>query len=194
MELLSLGAEAVLYREGNRVIKIRIRKGYRHPLLDQRLRLIRTRREAKLLQRAREVVQVPRVLAVDEENFRIEMEYIEGIKLRDYLLTTHDPTPMERVGHMVAALHAYNIVHGDLTTSNFIISGDDIYMLDFGLGEVTTSIESKAVDIVCFKKSYFATHPDLPEGWEKFLESYRWRGAGKVLERAEEVERRARYL
>lgn len=194
MEFLSLGAEASIYRDEDRVIKIRIKKGYRHPLLDNRLRLMRTRREARLLQRAREVVPVPRVFSVDEKSFKIEMEYIEGEKLRDYLLKTLDPKPMKEVGRLVAALHSYNIVHGDLTTSNFIISNDKIYIIDFGLGEITTSIESKAVDIVCFKKSYFATHPDLPEGWNLFLNNYRWKRADDVLKRVEEVERRARYL
>ncbi len=198
--LIRKGAEAELHlieREGERVVlKRRIPKPYRLPQLDVHIRRTRTRREARLLDRARRVgVHTPRVLRVDDESMEIEMEYVEGERLKEYLVRTGDADIMERVGGLVATLHANNIVHGDLTTSNIILSHGRIVFIDFGLGSVTHSVEDKAVDILCFKKSYFATHPDLPEGWEAFIRGYRtYDDADRVLRRMKEVERRARYL
>lgn len=198
--LIRKGAEAELHlieREGKRVVlKRRIPKPYRLPQLDLHIRKTRTRREARLLDRARRAgVPTPRVLRVDDESMEIEMEYVEGERLKEHLLRTGDVGIMERVGELVATLHANNIVHGDLTTSNVILSGENIVFIDFGLGAVTQSVEDKAVDILCFKKSYFATHPDLPEGWDAFIRGYRtYAEADRVLKRMEEVERRARYM
>ncbi len=196
MEVIKRGAEAVLYRDGDRVVKVRVKKGYRHPLLDERIRRYRTRREARLLSKARAIgINAPRVIEVDEERYTVVMEYIEGVQLKK-ALNRQSLHLMEEAGRMVGALHRYNLVHGDLTTSNFILKDRELYLIDFGLGEVSTSIEDKAVDLVCFKKSYFATHSDIPEGWELFLRGYTsaFPDAEKVLRRMEEVERRARYL
>jgi len=198
--LIKKGAEAELYlleREGRRVIlKRRIPKRYRLPELDEYIRRTRTRREARLLDRARRAgVSTPKVLRVDEDATEIEMEYVEGERLKEYLQRTRDPHVMEDVGKKVALLHASGVIHGDLTTSNIILSGDALFFIDFGLGAVSYSVEDRAVDLVCFKKSYFATHPDLPEGWELFIQGYRtYDGADDVLRRMVVVEKRARYL
>ncbi|NPA86859.1 MAG: Kae1-associated serine/threonine protein kinase [Candidatus Diapherotrites archaeon] len=196
MEVVKRGAEAIIYADGERIIKVRMKKGYRHPELDRRLRLSRTRREARLLKKVREMgVPAPKVMEVDEENFRIVMERIRGPTLKSVLLKEKRSDLMERLGELVATLHRNNVIHGDLTTSNVIVSGD-LYLIDFGLGEVSHRVEDKAVDLVCFEKSYTATHPDFPEGWEAFIESYRrnYPGAEKVLRQMEAVKRRARYL
>ncbi len=178
------------------MLKRRVPKPYRLPQLDNYIRKTRTRREARLLDRARRVgVLTPRVFRVDDKNMEIEMEYVEGERLKEYLLRTGDWRIMECVGRAVATLHANDIVHGDLTTSNIILSGSDLVFIDFGLGAVSKSLEDKAVDVLCFKKSYFATHPDLPKGWATFLEGYHaYPDAPSVIKRMEVVERRARYL
>ncbi len=197
MEIIKRGAEAVLYRDGERVIKVRVKKGYRHPLLDERIRRTRTRREARLLSRARSVgVLTPRVLEVREEENTLVMEYVEGATLKRYLSERKDLNLLREVGRIVGTLHRNGIVHGDLTTSNFIVGREGLYLIDFGLGEVTRSVEERAVDLVCFKKSFFATHSDIEEGWEEILRGYSevCEDAERIFRRMEEVERRARYL
>ena len=47
--IVAQGAEAILYREDDILIKERIKKGYRIKELDEKLRKRRTRSEAKLL-------------------------------------------------------------------------------------------------------------------------------------------------
>ena len=57
--LLARGAEAVIYRVESSVVgeevirKIRVPKSYRHPKLDQQMRVRRTRNEARLLHQAK---------------------------------------------------------------------------------------------------------------------------------------------
>ena len=43
-----------------------------------------------------------------------------------------------KMGDIVGQIHASGIVHGDLTTSNFMIEGDKALVIDFGLGEFFT--------------------------------------------------------
>ena len=90
MEVLYKGAEANIYQIKNRLIKERIKKKYRVDELDDRLRKTRTRREARLLEKAlRAGVSVPRVYKVEGE--KIEMEYIKG----EPLINKHVPKNME---------------------------------------------------------------------------------------------------
>ena len=49
MEKLAQGAEAIVYRDGDKVVKHRFSKTYRHPQLDKSLRQFRTRREGKVI-------------------------------------------------------------------------------------------------------------------------------------------------
>ena len=79
MEILSKGAEAKIYKEGNKIIKDRISKGYRLKELDKKIRKLRTKSEKKLLDKASEIVNTPKVL--NYEKFKLELEFIEGLNL-----------------------------------------------------------------------------------------------------------------
>jgi len=201
VELIKKGAEAELYKimyNGRpAVLKRRIPKRYRVPELDEQIRKTRTRREARLLERARRVgVLTPEVFSVNDKRMELILEFVEGERAKEYLLRTGDVSLMKKIGEMVARLHENRIIHGDLTTSNIILASDGIYFLDFGLGSVSDSVEDKAVDLVCFEKSFVATHSDIAEdGWNAFREGYSsYSGADAVWKRVEQVKRRARYL
>ena len=79
------GAEALLKKI--RVLgfaaveKFRLRKEYRAAELDEKIRKLRTRNEAKLLERASKIISVPKVLKVDENKKEIIMQAIEGKRL-----------------------------------------------------------------------------------------------------------------
>ncbi len=201
MELIKKGAEAELYKimyNGRpAILKRRIPKRYRVPVLDERIRKTRTRREARLLERARRAgVLTPEVYNVDDKRMEIVMEYVSGERAKEYLLRTGDVSLMRDIGENIAHLHSNGIVHGDLTTSNIILSEKGIYFIDFGLGAVSRSIEDFAVDLVCFEKSFIATHSDIAEeGWAALVDGYSsFSEAPLVWKRFEEVKRRARYL
>ena len=57
------------------------------------------------------------------------------------------------LGKIVAKLHLNNIIHGDLTTSNFIITPENrLVVIDFGLSFYSERLEDKAADIGLFKE------------------------------------------
>lgn len=184
------GAEATIEINGN-VLKKRERKSYRHRKLDQKIRKKRTAKEKRMMKEARKNnADVPEV--EQEDDFSLSMEKIEGDQLKDVLEEHMDA--MEQLGENTARLHGADIIHGDLTTRNAILS-DRIYLIDFGLSSRSQRIEDRAVDIHLLKQVLESSHPEIAEeAWEKFLEGYqKYEKSGAVMERLEEVEKRGRY-
>jgi len=189
MNPLQNGAEARVDFSEHSVVKTRVPKGYRHPALDVSLRKNRNRREAVMLRKA--PVRVPAVIAVDE--FSITMERINGERLRDKLTSDTTARYASALGTMLATLHAADITHGDLTTSNIMVEDatDALVLIDFGLAKDTKRVEEKAVDLHVLRETLNGSHPLLADAfWEAFSASY---GADSpVLERLRAVEKRGR--
>lgn len=192
MKLIQQGAEAKLFRNGNTLIKERIKKSYRIEEIDRKIRKFRTKREAKLLQSVK--INVPKVLDVDEINMKITMEFLEGDLLKDIL----DSIPLKqsleickKIGIEISNLHSQDIIHGDLTTSNMILKDNKIYFIDFGLGLFSDKIEDKAVDLRLFKQALESKHyKHFEEFYKTVLKNYKHKD---VVERLEKVESRGRY-
>ena len=73
MTQLGMGAEAIVTRTPEGVLKRRLKKSYRHPHIDNELRVSRTRHEARILERAKLAgVPVPTVKTVDESTLLLE--------------------------------------------------------------------------------------------------------------------------
>ena len=188
------GAEAVIERSGDLVIKRRVPKNYRLPDLDTRIRASRTRIEARIISEARRCgVPTPIIHDVDVMDYTITMEFIAGQPLKNVL----DLRMSERVGELVGMLHGCGIIHGDLTTSNLILhDGDDrIYFIDFGLGYFEKSVEAQGVDVHVLFQTFVSTHGD-PGLEGAFSRGYRrtFAEADQVLARVREIEVRGRYL
>ncbi len=191
---VAAGAEAVIERSGDLVIKRRVPKNYRLPDLDTRIRASRTRIEAKLISEARRCgVPTPIIHDVDIMDYTITMEFIAGQPLKNVL----DLRMSERVGELVGRLHGCGIIHGDLTTSNLILhDGDErIYFIDFGLGYFEKSVEAQGVDVHVLFQTFVSTHGD-PGLEDAFSAGYRrtFAEADQVLARVREIEARGRYL
>lgn len=195
MELIYRGAEAVLYKADFMglpvVIKRRIRKGYRHPVLDALLRKSRTRKEARLMRKARlGGVSVPAILDVWEDS--LMMEFVNGIRLAEDLT----PERLEFLGKMACRLHSSHIAHNDFTPYNAIVTPDGrICLIDFGLAEYTHDVEDFAVDLYVLKRSLKSVEDDWEPLWRSFVSGYRTCGklADEVLARLIKVEARGRY-
>ena len=191
------GAEAIITLKNNIVTKNRIEKSYRYPDLDKKIRKLRTRSESKILQKASKIVNVPKVINVDEKNTKIELEYIEGKRLSEYLEKTNYKKMSEKIGKGLAKLHDNNIIHGDLTTSNLILNEkkNKVYFIDFGLGFHSPRIEDKAVDLHLIKQALEAKHPTIHEGaFKSVIEGYqKSKSAKRTIEQLEKVEKRGRY-
>jgi TP53 regulating kinase-like protein len=189
---IAQGAEAILYRDAGKIIKERVPKSYRIKEIDQKLRKERTKTEARILEKlARIRVNVPRVLKVDEAKATLEIEEIKGEKVRDYLLKSRDANIFRQIAKQVELMHAAGIVHGDLTTSNMILSKNNIFLIDFGLSGHSDRVEDKAVDLHLLKECLKSKHFEIWESaWKIFEQSY---GVKEVLNRLKVVERRGRY-
>ncbi len=189
---IASGAEAVIERRGDLVIKRRVPKNYRLPDLDTRIRASRTRIEAKLISEARRCgVPTPIIHDVDIMDYTITMEFIAGQPLKNVL----DLRMSERVGELVGRLHGCGIIHGDLTTSNLILHDDRIYFIDFGLGYFEKSVEAQGADVHVLFQTFVSTHGD-PGLEEAFSAGYRrtFAEADQVLARVREIEARGRYM
>ena len=191
--IIQQGAEAVIILEDNSIIKRRVKKSYRLPELDERIRKSRTRSEAKILRKAALIINVPKVIQVDDKKMNIELEHISGVKVRDLL--DQDDEKLKRkvcreLGKSIKKLHQNDIIHGDLTTSNMIWN-DKLYLIDFGLGKISIRVEDMAVDIhllkECFKSKH---HVHWVTYWNEFKKAY---NLEEVFAQLERVEARARY-
>jgi len=196
-KIIARGAEAIIYITDNKIVKERVLKQYRLKELDTKLRGSRTRKEGKLLHMIPSLA--PEVYAVDEENMSITMEYIQGILLRDYLdnvSSSEQIDIMKIVGGHIARLHAQDIIHGDLTTSNMIYIKDRVKFIDFGLGFISARYEDKAVDLHLFHKALESSHIAISKKcFDAILVSYQkdYNAAFMVLKQYAHVEKRGRY-
>jgi TP53 regulating kinase-like protein len=206
-KVLHRGAEADLYLQmwyGLKVVrKVRVPKLYRVAQLDVALRRARTIHEALIIHDAKRAgVTTPLIYFVDVEGTTIVMQYVEGTRLKEYLETSSMEDRLEAcrtLGDKVAKLHIFGIVHGDLTTSNMIVSEDlGITLIDFGLAEYSHELEKRGVDILLGQRVFNSTHHDYGTPcYKAFLEGYRERiGSGEadeVEERVKQIARRGRY-
>lgn len=201
MKIIKRGAEAILYLQNNHLVKERIKKSYRISELDIELRKNRTKREAKLLSEARRCgVKTPKIISVDEKNYKIIMDFIDGERLKELLNKTSDENRKklaEDLGKSVGLLHKHGIVHGDLTTSNMILKDEKIFFIDFGLGEFSKRIEDQGIDLALFKEAVKSTHfKFLDQIWESFIKGYKETNSNweQVLNTLEKIEKRGRYV
>ncbi len=198
-KIIAQGAEAILIKRSNKLIKKRIKKQYRHPELDYMLRFYRTRREAKILQRAIKHIAVPKVLKVNEDNGIIEMKYITGKKLSEWLDKLDAKTQQDcckQIGKNIAMLHKVGIIHNDLTTSNMILSKGKVYFIDFGLAFHSDRVEDKAVDLHLLWQALNSKHfSNANKFFSTILQAYKqhYDKANAVLKQLEKVEARGRY-
>jgi len=196
MKIIQQGAEAKIILIDSNIIKDRIKKSYRIAELDEAIRKRRTKSEAKLLEKASQIINSPKP---EIENFdKIKMPFIDGKKLSEHL----DKFSLEKqkqickkIGKSIAKLHEADIIHGDLTTSNMILKDDKIFFIDFGLGYISHKFEDKAVDLHLLKQALEAKHFKY---WEilvkEVLTNYKkFKDSKIVLERLKAVEKRGRY-
>lgn len=197
--LIAQGAEAKIYKEEDKLIKERIKKSYRHEEIDKKIRKQNTRREHKLLDKASKLINAPKVLDCREDEYKITMEFIPGNTIRDVLdeMPTQKRLELcEQLGREIARLHNENIIHGDLTTSNFILKEDKIYFIDFGLGFHSTKIEDKAVDLHLLRQAFESKHyKHFQQSFEAVIKGYKEESkqTKEILDRFEVVEKRGRY-
>ncbi|KNE66130.1 BUD32 protein kinase [Allomyces macrogynus ATCC 38327] len=231
IEIIKQGAEGRLYRHqflGTAALsKERFKKTYRHPTLDANLTRSRLLQEARALRKARlqAHVSTPRVLFVDPETSTLVIEEIAAPTVRDWVLThsgaagTHSAdldAVCDQIGMAVARLHGADLIHGDLTTSNMLVTDLNLAtttattasttttpaplglcMIDFGLAATSTLAEDKAVDLYVLERAIKSTHPKVEKAMvARVLAAYESEAtaavAAPVLAKLDEVRLRGR--
>jgi len=206
--LFKKGAEASLYlvdwHQRRVIIKMRIPKKYRSPVLDEQIRSYRTVHEPQLIHEAKEAgVPTPLIYMVNVPESSITMEYIEGQQVKQLLNNVpkakrHDICV--KIGESIAQLHSHSLIHGDLTTSNMILNQKGkLFFVDFGLGEKNGELEAQGVDLHLLKRALQSTHYLF---WEECFQSVLCgytsvlgvELAEKVYEKIREIEKRGRYV
>lgn len=201
MKIIKRGAESIIHKDDSKIIKDRIEKSYRISEIDLPLRKERTRKEAKLLSEARRCgVPTPKIIEVNEKEFKITMDFVDGKRIKELLYeTTNEKREQlaEEIGKSVGLLHSHGIVHGDLTTSNMIYSDNKIFFIDFGLGEFSNRIEDLATDLSVLKEAFKSTHfKYLNLLWNNFIRGYKQTNSNweKTLNALDNIEKRGRYV
>jgi len=148
-------------------------------------------------------VPTPIIYMVDPVDATIIMEFVEGKQVKQIL---NDLSAEERVnlcvhiGELIGRLHKNGIIHGDLTTSNMILTPNGrVVFVDFGLSELSEEIEARGVDLHLMKRALMSTHHAYAdECFEALIKGYSKvmgeKIAKKELEKIGEIEMRGRYI
>ena len=202
MKLINRGAEADVYStmwdKKKAILKIRKVKSYRNSLLDQKIRKQRTIRESQIISQVKSFgISTPLIYFMDINKCSILMQYIDGKIVRD--LKGNDIVKVcNEIGQIVGTMHKHGIMHGDLTTSNFILDKKKLFLIDFGLASRTEKPDDHAVDLRLFKEILNSAHAEVMEkSWKNFQKGYSkavgMKYSKKILNLVAVIESRGRY-
>ena len=202
MKLIKKGAEADLYQtnwqNSNAILKIRKIKTYRNSLLDSKIRKQRTIKESQMLSLVKSFgIPTPLVYFVNLDKTSIIMQEIPGKPVHD-LSESKIIKLSEDIGKLVGTLHKNGVMHGDLTTSNFILFQNTLFVIDFGLSQISIKPEDHAVDLRLIKEILNSAHAKIMlSSWKNFLSGYKSIVGHsyyvKITKLVSEIESRGRY-
>lgn len=180
------------------LLKMRPAKSYRLPEIDAHIRNVRTRNEARIMHDARTAgVRTPCIYDIDLKECSITMEYIQGPSVKHYLDEHPDQADeiCRKIGTTIAKLHSANICHGDLTTSNMILEGDEVCLIDFSMGCANAELEDIGVDMRLLERAFSSAHVGLETSFDVLMETYyaNIKNAKQVAKKLTDIKNRARY-
>ena len=202
MKLINRGAEADVYstvwNKKKAILKIRKKKSYRNSLLDQKIRKQRTIRESQIISQVKSFgISTPLIYFMDIGKCSILMQHIDGKIVRD-MKDSSIVKICSEIGKIVGTMHKNGIMHGDLTTSNFILTKKQLVLIDFGLANRTEKPDDHAIDLRLFKEILNSAHANiLNKSWSNFLKGYS-KSVGekyckKIIKLVAVIESRGRY-
>ena len=206
--IIKVAAESVVSRTRRFGVVVALKerrpKRYRHPSIDSRLTNERIVQESRLIPVARRAgVRVPAVLDVDLARSSLVIEFVPGPTAKEIIERAKGPGAglkrsrlCREIGRMAGRLHAAGIVHGDLTTSNVIVSSHGPVMIDFGLARRADDDESRGADLILLEHAFRGLHPEqerlLADVWEGYRGSFP--GSAGALRQADMIRGRRRYV
>ena len=186
------------------VIKRRTKKNYRQESLDNSIRRERTFSEADALHQAKVAgAKVPSIIGIEPETNSLLMTQIVGTVLRnclDKMSRTIATRLFESLGAEMGLLHSAGIVHGDLTTSNIIVTESGTpFIVDFGMSQRSVDPEDRGVDLHLLHRSITTSHVKNVAPLIKALGKGYTETAGEAIcksswAKARDIARRGRYF
>ena len=167
-------------------------------ILDSKIRKQRTIKESQIMSQIKAFgIPTPLVYFVNLQKTSIMMQEIPGKPIHD-LSDSKIIEYSKEIGKLAGRLHKNGIMHGDLTTSNFILFKNTIFVIDFGLSQNTIKSEDHAVDLRLIKEILNSAHAKIMKpAWENFLFGYKSVVGNdnytKILRLVSEIESRGRY-
>lgn len=111
-------------------------------------------------------ISVPKIIKFDKQDNVLVMDFIEGEKMQCAAL---DGEQLYEVGGLIAKVHSLGVYMNDNTPCNFIIKGNEIYIVDM---EGFSSLGSKALDLATFifwLKNNHISEIKFVEGYNKTI-------------------------
>ncbi|PWN20862.1 hypothetical protein BCV69DRAFT_290135 [Microstroma glucosiphilum] len=111
---------------------------------------------------------------------------------------------MSLVARQLALMHAADVIHGDLTTSNMMVRSEaavaplatqsslpvpasvhqkEVLLIDFGLSHTSPAAEDKAVDLYVLQRAFTSTHPHSTHLFQRILDVYATENPWKEISR-----------
>ena len=134
---------------------------------------------------------------IDLKECSITMEPIKGPSVKS-VLDDHPEMADDicrKIGTAVARLHSAGICHGDLTTSNMILEGGEICLIDFSMGIAKAELEDIGVDLRLLERAFSSAHVGLESSFEILMDTYYSNidNAKQVKKKLNDIKNRARY-
>ncbi len=147
------------------VYKVRKPLPYRLKELDDTIRAQRTIHEAQLMHHAKQSgVRTPFLYYVEPSTALLVMEFVRGERLTEKVTSmagSEIRATFAELGRLMGLLHSAGLVHGDLTTSNVIVTDGRLVLIDFGLAAHSSRLEDHAVDLRLIKETLSGAHPTV---------------------------------
>ncbi|WP_337860295.1 bifunctional N(6)-L-threonylcarbamoyladenine synthase/serine/threonine protein kinase [Ferroplasma sp.] len=196
------GAEAVIsesrFYGREAIIKQRIKKDYRNPVLDKKIRMERMKTEFNILFRMKSNgINAPVLYDFDKYNFSITMEKINGITINKLIREGREYIEIiNKLGILVAEMHNFSIAHGDLNPNNILVLQDQIYFIDPSMGKINCEIEDIADDLFLLTESFRSLYSNSGELEKTFLDSYKSRSGNydEIVKALIDIRQRRRYV
>jgi len=186
------GSESDIYKtmvfNSDIIIKYRRDKSYLISQINDKLRVKRNKKEAKLMVLASDNgINVPKVILFDK--YSIYMTFIEGETLNNLNLEEVDESIPYDIGKSLYKMHSSGIVHNDFTSANIIVKDGEPFIIDFGLSDISYDTEERAIDLLLMKSSV------NEKFFSEMLKGYRHNNIfyTQVLDKLKSIERRGRY-
>ena len=178
-------------------------KTWRAEQLDKKLRSDRIQAEARTNLRCMKLaIPISPIVFIDTETATLVMEELNGGTLKqllfeakeDYMNDEKIINALKSMGKIIATLHNNEMIHGDLTTSNFMLHDGKVHLIDFGLSYLSGLPEDFAVDLYVMERAFNSSHPGKTDLLQIVFDSYsqNCKRNAEIMKRLKKVRSRGR--